>query len=115
MGCGTSGKKATDPKPAEEGLSKSHTIMKRTTNFVDSYALGDRLGSGTADKFTYLGTYAEVWSATHKASKQKRAVKIVKKSLAKTYSKLYDMLASEFETLTKLVCNCHLFFRIAQT
>jgi hypothetical protein len=50
-----------------------------------------------------LGTYAEVWSVTHKLTKAPRAVKIVKKSLVKDYPKLEAMLASECETLAKMV------------
>ena len=57
-----------------------------------------------------IGTYAEVWSVTHKITKNVRAVKIVKKSLARKNSKLPEMLHSEFESLTKIVISSmHLF------
>ncbi len=54
-------------------------------------------------KYSYKkGTFAEVWSVTHKLTKDLRAVKLVKKSLAKKESNALDMLMDEFEALLKL-------------
>jgi len=43
-----------------------------------------------------------VWSVTHRVTKDTRAVKIVKKSLVKQYSRLNDLVMSEFESLSSM-------------
>jgi len=91
MGCGSSA--AKDPKST--GFDKQSVVKQKLKNFFDDYILEKSLGSGT---------YGEVWSVTHRTTKDIRAVKMIKKSAIKTQAKLEELIKSEIESLIKLDC-----------
>lgn len=82
MGCG--GSNADSPDRKEAIVNKN--------NFEEEYDLKEVLGSGTI---------AEVWSATHKASGEERAVKIIKKDQSST-GNLSQMIKDETDSLATL-------------
>eukprot|EP01022_Parablepharisma_sp_SALTPOND_P016793 TRINITY_DN2545_c0_g1_i1.p2 TRINITY_DN2545_c0_g1~~TRINITY_DN2545_c0_g1_i1.p2 ORF type:complete len:359 (-),score=36.97 TRINITY_DN2545_c0_g1_i1:610-1686(-) len=85
----------------KDSINETPSSIKRVTSMT---TISLNLSSAQVKSFTtnILGTFAEVWSVTHRSTKDLRAVKIVKKSLAKQYSKMLDMLMSEFNTLAQL-------------
>jgi len=84
MGCG-SNKRTSEPEQKKESPIKKN-------NFDEEYDLKEALGSGTI---------SEVWSVTHKETKEERAVKIIKKEQDSPVD-LSEMIKNETDSLATL-------------
>jgi hypothetical protein len=109
MGCSGS-QNSTDPSKKQQTIGHENVIQKSNRPISEYYKFGKKLGQGKNNgyrnkpniiksRLTKIGSFGEVKEATHKTSGEKRAVKIVKKSLLTKKSEL----DKEFNILRGLV------------